>query len=79
MSGERGPDIPALLRKAAPLRSIRLRGLEHYHVDDETGKRYEVTVWARETADGWQGWHYKEFMEQSPITEWLRSMWEEVK
>lgn len=70
--------IPALLSHAAPLRSIRLRGCEHYHIDDETGERYEVTVWARSTPDGWEGWYRRESMTIDPKITWLKGVWEEV-
>lgn len=68
-----------LLKHRPPLRAVRLRGLQHYHLDDETGERYEMTVWARPCSDGWTGWYRKESVTLDPEITWLSDMWEEVK
>lgn len=70
--------IPDLLKHAAPLREIRLRGMDERHLLDDSGARYEVTVWARPTALGWEGWYKREFVTTDPKTIWLRGLWEET-
>lgn len=75
--------IPALLKRAEPLRAIHLRSLvtvaeirRLVHDCDDNGERH---VWARETDTGWEGWYSKEDVGKTPPFVWIKGLWREVK
>lgn len=70
--------IPDLLKHRAPLREICLRGKAEYHIDDETGERYERKVWARPVKNGWSGWYDREHMGHTLEVFWDEGLWETV-